>query len=297
MPNLGLNLGLGVGGGALLPASPSEILQDLQFGVESDGLTLKDNKAGANVDEPELRDASTLSFNGTSTEIVCNQLSPTIPFSVCCRFRADNLGTSDGIIVQHDGAGAAANIDWMLYRGGSATYRMYISNGSASEFATTGALSGNDGLWHECVGVVTADDVIIYHNGTKFSTTRTITPQLQGDSDLRVGNFASNFAQMATSGCKIFDREVTQVEATNSTWLDATDAIWSLNTAETDGITAYDNTANENHGTIANGTWATDDGAINWNHSRGFSLYDLITLLLATIPPLDLIPILTQVPV
>lgn len=66
MPNLGLNLGLGVGGGALLPAALNEALQDLQFGVDTDGLTLLDNKDGANADEPVLRNVNALALNGTN---------------------------------------------------------------------------------------------------------------------------------------------------------------------------------------------------------------------------------------
>jgi len=58
-------MGLGARGAGSAPASPSDILQDLQFGVESDGLTLKDNKAGANVDEPELRNVAVVTYDGS----------------------------------------------------------------------------------------------------------------------------------------------------------------------------------------------------------------------------------------
>jgi hypothetical protein len=58
----------------------------------------------------------------------------------------------------------------------------------------------------------------------------------------------------------------------------------------------YDVSGNDNHATSTNGVWSTTDGVPSWNHWKGFSLYDFITLTLLTIPALDLIPVLTQVP-
>jgi len=91
---------LGTGGGVLLPASPEDILQDLQFGVESDGITLKDNKAGANVDEPELRNVNCLSFDGTqylqTNDLPSGSSSVEFSFEVDSSITGVQFGSTDG---------------------------------------------------------------------------------------------------------------------------------------------------------------------------------------------------------
>ena len=105
-------MGLGARGAGSAPASPSDILQDLQFGVESDGLTLKDNKAGANVDEPELRNANCRAFAGGTDHII--QSNGLDISGVHCKwsgsFNPSDTSGVEALISQQDGTGTGDSI-------------------------------------------------------------------------------------------------------------------------------------------------------------------------------------------
>ena len=66
----------GSGGGVLLPASTSDILQWLK-GVDSDGITILDKKNEEFVSQPEVRDVNCLDFDGTvSTTLEFGDIVP-----------------------------------------------------------------------------------------------------------------------------------------------------------------------------------------------------------------------------
>jgi hypothetical protein len=64
---------------------------------------------------------------------------------------------------------------------------------------------------------------------------------------------------------------------------------------EEDGL-PYDVSDNGNHATANTATWTTADDIPSWNTAIGFTLLEYITLLLATIPPMSLVPDLNQIP-
>ena len=251
---------LGAGGGVLLPASPSDIIQWLKGGT-TDGLTLLDKKD--TVDAPELRDVGCLTLTDTDTQFIemgTIDVSTWTELHLKGWFKTDTDG--DHIFsMRHTGGD-----DFRLFIGAGGNIRLRIDDGTVHELVAFAA-DYSDDAWHYFEAgfagttsylKIEAEDKTLGGVSFDFST---------ADGETVWGAFASGTINN-------WNGELSMLELHNQ------DGLYSkLPLQEGAGSVAYDTSGNAINGEIKNGTGVladmhvVTDGIPSRNHEIGFSYF------------------------
>lgn len=151
----------GGGGGGLQPAAPGDMIQDLRSGVESDGLTLKDARAGVNTDEPLLRNINTPSMAGADYFNVSSGDVGDLGFYVSGWL--NTVATTRVAIVANDDNTSSRSYRVDVEANGKLRLALSPDGSSSVSYDSTSAV--NDGNTHSFICYYTDSKVFIYIDG------------------------------------------------------------------------------------------------------------------------------------
>lgn len=265
------NVGYSDGGsGVFIPRDESSVLLDATGGA-------LDYTGKAPMDVP-LEGSNCLTGDGTDDCVNSSTTVTAYPYSMCAWVITS---TSTGVVTFLGDSSVDNNYS-----------RMYLSSGKISALSRSGipqteaisTTSVDDGIPHHVAAVyASATSRKIYVDGVLENTdTTSITPTgidvfeafRSGDSTPAL-YFTGQIFDARLYDVELTDDQVTSIFETGDTSV-AADTHWPF--AEDAGITAYDVSGNDNHGTLTNFTlaaaWGTTQDVYHYNITKGFSLYE-----------------------